>query len=260
MKKGICKLCGQNGDLLKQSHVYPAFIYKGVFDSTQRTILASLTGKENHRYYQTGFFDKYVLCQHCDNVTLGRLERYASSVMPSFAPSKQMVVAHEKENDQMTTMHISGIDYSNIKLFVLSLLWRAHLSNNKFFNRVSLPSHENVLKKMILENDPGPDDLYEMAIIRIEKPNGEIIAMIPTPEVYEDWKLDVAIIIISGLIFCVALSTDSNFKLFPEFSLKSSNQIRIPKLKGSAARSFMTALGIPEQYANYYSGTTTDAF
>jgi hypothetical protein len=260
MKKGTCKLCGQHKNLLKQSHIYPSFIYKGVFDHTKRTLLASLKDNRAPRLYQTGFYDKNVLCENCDNVVIGRLERYAASVLPPPKQSEIIEVVAQVENNQLTTLHINGIDYCQLKLFVLSLLWRAHHSNNEFFQKVNIPTHEPILRKMILKGDPGSDTIYEMGIVRIDRPNDEIVDMIPTPEVGEGWKLEVALFIIGGLIFCVALKRDSGFKLFRDFSLKSSNQIRIPRLKGGAARSFLTALGIPEDYANYYTGSRLDSF
>jgi hypothetical protein len=260
MKREICKLCGQHKNLLQQSHIYPSFIYKGVFDHTKRTILASLKDNRGSRFYQTGFYDKNVLCEHCDNVIIGRLERYAASVLPPSTSSALMEIIAQVENNQLTTLHINGIDYKQLKLFVLSLLWRAHHSNNQFFQKVYIPTHEPILREMILEGDPNVDTIYETAIVRIDRPNGLIVDMIPTPEVGEGWKLDVALFMIGGLIFFVGLKEDSGFKLFPDFSLKSSNQIRIPRLKGGAARSFLTALGIPNDYANYYTGSKTDSF
>ncbi|RZJ76746.1 MAG: hypothetical protein EOO45_01145 [Flavobacterium sp.] len=260
MKKGICKLCGDHKNLLKQSHIYPSFIYKGVFDETRRTVLASLKDDRGIRYYQTGFYDKNVLCEHCDNVIIGRLERFAASVLPPPTSNANTDIFEQIENDQLTTLHITGMDYKQLKLFVLSLLWRAHHSNNNFFQKVHIPNHEPILRKMILEGAPGPETLYEMAIVRIDRPNGAIVDMIPTPEVGEGWKLDVALFIIGGLVFAVGLRENLGFKLFPDFSLKSSNQIRLPRLKGGAARSFLTALGIPEDYANYYTGSKIDSF
>lgn len=171
-----------------------------------------------------------------------------------------MNIVAQVENDQLTTLYINRIDYKQLKLFILSLLWRAHHSNNQFFQKVYIPTHEPILREMILEGDAGVDTIYETAIVRIDRPNGEIVDMIPTPEVGEGWKLDVALFMIGGLILSVGLKQDSGFRLFPDFSLKCSNQICIPRLKGGTAKSSLTALGIPNDYANYYTGSKTDSF
>jgi hypothetical protein len=260
MKKGICKLCRQHKNLLKQSHIYPTFMYKGVFDETNRGLLESLKDNREPKFYQTGIYDKNVLCENCDNVLIGRLERYAASVLPTPVASANIHVIDRLENDQLTTLYVSGMDYRQLKLFVLSLLWRAHHSNNKFFQKVYIPTHEPILREMILEGEPGSETIYQIAIVKIDRPNGEIVDMIPTPEVGEGWKLDVALFMVGGLVFCVELKENSGFSLFPDFSLKSSNQINIPRLKGGAARSYLTALGIPDDYANYYTGSETNSF
>jgi len=38
MKQGICKLCVETKPLLKQSHIIPQFMFKGLFDDTHRTV------------------------------------------------------------------------------------------------------------------------------------------------------------------------------------------------------------------------------
>jgi hypothetical protein len=58
-------------------------------------------------------------------------------------------------------------DYAKLKLFFVSLLWRASESNRPFFEHVSAGrKHTTRLKQMIQNNDPGEPDEYSVFIVR----------------------------------------------------------------------------------------------
>jgi hypothetical protein len=50
---------------------------------------------------------------------------------------------------------INGLDYAMFKLFHLSVLWRAGVSTREEFRNVKLGSHEDVIRQMLLRDDPG---------------------------------------------------------------------------------------------------------
>jgi hypothetical protein len=55
---------------------------------------------------------------------------------------------------------VTGFDYSKFKLFALSVLWRAGISKSDFFSSVRLGPHEEKLRKMIANSDPGEPYQY----------------------------------------------------------------------------------------------------
>jgi hypothetical protein len=259
MKNGLCKLCLEYKPLIGKSHIYPQFLYQGVFDETNRTVFQHLE-KDSHKFYQTGFYDKHILCEHCDNVILGSLERYASSVFYHANSSDSLRITETREQLDLAIMHVQNIDYKKFKLFVLSLLWKAHVSSNAFFKEVDVSQIEPELRSMIFNNNLAEDNNYQLSITRIDRPNGKAIDIIPNPQVNLDQKLKVAIFIIGGFIYSIELEKDSGFAFFPKFSLKPSNEILIPRLSHGTARAFLKALGIPDEHTNYFSGTEKSSF
>ncbi|MBB2148931.1 hypothetical protein [Pedobacter gandavensis] len=255
MKKGECKLCGQHTELINQSHIFSSFMYKGVFDTTKRTFLQDLKKNTIPKYYQTGFYDKSILCQHCDNVVLGKNERYADSLFHSPIDKSPVQMTEYRETPDMSFVILSNINYKSFKLFVLGILWRAHISKNLFFKGVNIPDHESELRKMIITDDPGDAAIYEIALVRLDRPNDSPIDLIPTPTINQHGRPNVASFLVGGYVYCIGLEPNCGFSFFPDFSLKSSNEMLMPRLKGSAARGFLRALDIPEQYANYFTGT-----
>ena len=55
-------------------------------------------------------------------------------------------------------------DCKKLKLFFLSLLWRAGVSSHMCFQRVSLGPHEVIIKNAILKSDPGDADFYAVVL------------------------------------------------------------------------------------------------
>ena len=58
-----------------------------------------------------------------------------------------------KQNSKIAI--IEDIDYKLMKLFQLSILWRATISSLETFSKVNLGPHQEKLRKMILDSNPG---------------------------------------------------------------------------------------------------------
>lgn len=55
---------------------------------------------------------------------------------------------------------LNGFDYPSLKLFLLSILWRAGVSSRGEFQQVVLGRYEETLRRMLLERDPGDATEY----------------------------------------------------------------------------------------------------
>ena len=61
-------------------------------------------------------------------------------------------------------IHLSRIEYSKFKPFVLSVLWRAGVSSLDVFDQVKLGLHEEILREMILNDEPGTEGIYPFVL------------------------------------------------------------------------------------------------
>jgi hypothetical protein len=163
MAMTICKLCKKNTTLLKRSHIIPDFYYREcrLYDENHQLELlqANRTTRkiEHHKIQNSGIYDKGILCSTCDNKVLGKLESYLRPLLfggiigiegnPTF---KNFIDPKGKKYIQCT-----NISYIKAKLGLLSILWRASISQNPFFKDVKLGAElEEELRIMLLENDP----------------------------------------------------------------------------------------------------------
>ena len=162
MKK--CKLCGEEKKLCRQSHIIPNFMYKDIFDKKNRIyFVKSEKGTIQQKgVRQSGEFDSNILCHNCDNNKLGKLERYASLILYE---------GHEKIPENRITsngtkyVYCAELDYTKFKLFLLSILWRASISNRPFFKEVYLGPYEEQIRHMLISTDPGDQIQFPCLIL-----------------------------------------------------------------------------------------------
>jgi len=108
---------------------------------------------------QVGIYDRQILTS--------KGESYFSSV-DDYA--NQLLVRREGTaklyhfRDEVLCIEIEKFNYDKLKLFFLGLLWRAHVTNHIFFRKVSLGPHEKVIRKMILESNPGYSEDYSVCL------------------------------------------------------------------------------------------------
>ena len=160
--KGKCNLCLKEKDLIKRSHIISDFMYRnsGMYDEKHTinsfTLDDFLKGKKPKKD-QSGIYDSYIFCADCDNKIINNYEKYACLSIYGEDLKKELCpdcVVYGETNPDLTIC--SNIDYKKFKLFLLSILFRASISKNKFFDGIKL-SKENteILRTMIYDGKPG---------------------------------------------------------------------------------------------------------
>lgn len=150
----ICALCGQNKKL-RDSHIIPEFVYKQMYDSKHRFHVLSMRDKLTRPFEQKGIREE-LLCNHCEQ-KFSKYERYARGVLLG---GTEISVQHRGKY-----LELSELDYKKFKLFQLSILWRAGVAKHPLFSRVQLGTHEEKLKQMLNEDNPGRPDQYCCVVI-----------------------------------------------------------------------------------------------
>ena len=165
-----CKLCLQESALSK-SHIIPEFMYRSLYDEKHRFLeLSTIKGKKNI-FLQKGIRER-LLCSNCET-NLSKHEHYASSV---FQRKKKLSTSSEGN-----LIYIEGLEYSTLKLFALSILWRAGVSTLPIFKQVQLGPHEEQLRQMVLRNNPGAQDTYGFLISPILHQGKQLFDVIVEP-------------------------------------------------------------------------------
>jgi hypothetical protein len=161
-----CKLCGKDKKLVK-AHIIPEALYKPLLDRGRPLkILSNIPGvhpKKSH----VGIYDMGILCRECETI-FSPWDDYAQKLLLA----KPIPENYRTQNGQKLAYEIAGVDYAKLKLFFISVLWRASVSRQQFFSRVSVGTFEPQLKQMILESNPGDADTFAVTLAQFDHPLG----------------------------------------------------------------------------------------
>ena len=151
-----CRLCLKK-KVLKNSHIIPEFIYSPLYDEKHRFHVLSNMNVSGPAKLQKGIRE-YLLCGECEG-KLSKYERYMSLILSG---GLEVKASH---NGRLVVLE--GLDYKQFRLFGLSVLWRASVSSLKMFQQVRLGPHEDTMRKMILDENPGKPDRYPFMLAPI---------------------------------------------------------------------------------------------
>lgn len=159
---GVCKLCG-NTEVLRESHILPKHAYKQAIlhNAHPRTkIVQALPGGTEVDDKRQDGFKEHLLCDTCEG-KLSKWETYACRKLFNRPLPSASIISGKIE--------LTGIEYQPIKLYLLSLLWRAGVANSNFFKCVKLGPHADRLRKMLLAEDPGDPRDYGCLLMKLEQ-------------------------------------------------------------------------------------------
>jgi hypothetical protein len=142
-----CRLCLQEREL-RESHIVSGFIWKNsevTGDKCKFDLKCFSDPKLSERHRQDGL-KEYLLCDECEG-RFARFEDYACrKLFNQSGPIFQRPARH---------FNWTGLEYTKFKLFQMSLLWRMGVSTHPYYAHVNLGKHEEILRRMLLAENPG---------------------------------------------------------------------------------------------------------
>lgn len=160
-QNNICKFCGKTKSLIR-AHVIPKAFYIG----GNKYVLKDLREGETKRR-NSGTYDTNILCSDCDNHVLGIYDNYAAELL-----LREYTKHIEQQNEDFTIYHFkeNEFDYNAIRAFIVSILWRASVSNLRECEDVFLGKYENIAKE-IIKSENQHCGLFKMFFFKISDNN-----------------------------------------------------------------------------------------
>lgn len=232
---GKCKLCLNDKTLIK-AHIVPDFMYKGMFNDEHYLIQINTNFDSKSKKIHTGYFDKDILCSECDNEIISRYETYAKFVM--YSDNTNIKKQARLLEDGLKDILISNIDYTKFKLFLLTILWRAHLSKQEPYKKVNLgKKHEEQLRLMIMNNDPKEIDDYSTTIMYL-KQNTLPVKMVGDFIKVRYNSHTAYMVVINEFLYMFNISKHDLLELSLKTTIDKENEMAIPVLEGEFATYF----------------------
>lgn len=251
----VCKLCLKQTDLIGKSHIIPRFILK-TLNKDKRRMYKYNPNETNPNYRKIHYFqdeyDRKILCQICENDLIGVNETYASSFFKNRFLFPDVSIG---SNTHINLKIYSGINYIKFRLFMLSLLWRASISNLAGFKHLSFLTKDETLRKLIVNSNPGNPFEFPVIVdqLDVEAYGYEIITM-PEVGVLDSGQHFVELIA-GGFLYTFLISTGNvtNIpEIFSELSINETGVLFIRQMTYDATKAKICEyVGISSEWYDY---------
>jgi len=233
----ICQLCLKDKLLLKNSHIIPNFLYKGLFDEKHKIVSVNLNDYIDRKFHQTGFKDRDILCAECDNGVIGAYERYASNTI--FGDHEKLdIEIYNGDDTRVPYLRFKNLDYHLTKLFLLSILWKSHLSNNPFFKEIDLgQKYAEQIRRMLIEQDGGAEDSFEVVLVKPETTSRVTKSMV-APRRLKDEGNTAYVFHINEIMYHFNISHHNKMSMFNTSIIKKDGIMDIAVIKGEFASGY----------------------
>jgi len=226
MEKGLCRFCGEDKNLIK-AHVVPEPFYNYFLSPDEKNKLIIVDKRSPYTNKSPiGCYDHQILCKECDG-EFGLYDEEAIKLLLSdLAPYKReeaYIVPPEKYN------------YQKLKLFFISMLWRASISSNQSFEHVKLGDKcEKLAQAILCEPKLDRDDLFPVFIFKLKRMQNSPIQKVfidPIPYCLADVKMYK--FVFAGYSFHIKVDERELLPLFSRIILRRNSELVIvEKLPG----------------------------
>jgi hypothetical protein len=171
MVQGTCKLTGETGHLVR-SHLIPASLTR---PEIQGAPMMELNSGSRPKRRWSSWYDTRLVIRKGEDVLL-RLDNWAVGILRE----KRLIWSGWGSATTLGEHHsaiagtswgireVHGIDRHRLRLFYLSLLWRAAATARHEFSEVAIPGTDlEEIRRMLLENDPGRSEFYPITLTQI---------------------------------------------------------------------------------------------
>lgn len=155
-----CKLTNTEGKGIN-AHIIPKSFYAIDPKETLPTrLITNVEGKYSKRC-PIGVYDNTIVTEEGERI-FSDWDDYASELLIE----KKSHFEPIEHNGEVVAFQIPEYDYKKLKLFFLSVLWRASVSTQEFFKKVNLGPHEALVRAALLEGDAKNSDWFAVSIAK----------------------------------------------------------------------------------------------
>jgi hypothetical protein len=211
-----CRLCLTEKELCN-SHIVPEFLYHDLYDANHKLVAITGQGKNKYMPLQKGIRE-HLFCFDCEQHLNDKYEK------PFL---KQWSIDSPLPNQMTHDSIFSGTyDYKTFKLFHLSILFRSSISTLPTFQEVNLETHEEDIRLMLLNENPGESWEYPILACVVLNGNNVEKRFISQP-VNSPHEEDVAYgQIYGGAMWWILISSNKN-NFFCSSGLQDSGHINM---------------------------------
>jgi hypothetical protein len=135
----LCKLCQQDRPLIR-SHIIPDAFNRDIKgDDAKPPVMISNNPEHRSKRRPGGHYDDGLVCGPCEQLFSPWDDYAARFFLNQFREDGQPLNASTGE---VMAYRYDNVDHKNLKLFAISLLWRAAATSIEFCRRVTIGPYE----------------------------------------------------------------------------------------------------------------------
>lgn len=188
-----CKFCLEDKKCI-EAHIIPNSLYEPIFNDKKGMLIISDESKNYPKKQHTGIYDNKIICEKCERL-FSKPDDFAKSFFSADILEESFI---KHNNEKLPAYIIKDYDYHNLKLFLISLLWRASASTQLFFSKVNVGPFENQIKEMIKNNDPGDENTFSVTLTRYDNILASRTGLSPFREKWSDSDINYYIFYLCG--------------------------------------------------------------
>lgn len=159
-----CCYCRQEKKLIK-AHIIPEGFFRRLREEQNPPMMLTNTPGKYPKKMPIGVYDKNILCDECEKI-FGAWDEYAQQLLTDEPLHGETILY----GTQCIGWRVTEYDYTKLKLFFISLLWRASVSKQDFYRKVNLGSFEEKAKELIAQKNPGTSEEFGVTLAKFDHP------------------------------------------------------------------------------------------
>ena len=221
---GICKLCGEERTLIR-AHIIPLAFHRNLQSGSEKPPL--ILGNDPNSFPRRtpgGLYDEELLCLECER-RFGPWDQYgAECLLHRFDQDAQ----GKYWDGELMVYEIYNWDEARLRMFALSLLWRAAVTTNPIFKKVTLGGpYEPRLRERILAGDPGSPKDFSVFLSRwlVQPEHAGMELTQISPYVWRLEGINMAKIFLGGFVFYIKCDQRQFVEPFPDIILSPNRPV-----------------------------------
>lgn len=218
MKRGLCRFCDQDSDLI-DAHIIPKAIFKRVRGNGP-ALKELNTWKGDAGNKSKGFVDPELICGPCDN-KFSDAEHYFADYLEQHYNDAGCAF------DDITAFIDDTFDYRKFKIALLATLWRANETSEEHFVNVRLSDKAaSKLKTNLEKGEPGSKSDFTVYVRRLysEKYAADLAQAILDPVTSGENTVEFVML---GWQFLICFSEDCSSSKFGNLPLEPGRLVAI---------------------------------
>jgi len=155
-----CQGCELDKKLIKAHAIPESFFVKMRNEHGAPKLMTDVKGIYPKKAY-VGVYDNQILCRNCED-RFQSVDDYGQQILLQQESNHEQLMVSNK----VYGYRVKNVDYKKLKLFFISVLWRASLSNQSFYAKVNLGPYQKKAKDLIWNNNTGEQSEFAFVVAK----------------------------------------------------------------------------------------------